>query len=83
MINKGHPEDSPFISRLVKRGQLCSDDVKAGHSRKNGVVEDSRQSEVDMADHVAEVIAGLKPQRVAGLVCVDDNLETKCIRLYI
>lgn len=57
------------------------DGMEAGHSRKNGVVENSRQSKVDMADHMAEMIAGLKPQRVAGLVCVDDNLETKCNRL--
>ena len=30
-----------------------------------------------MADHMIEVLAGLKPQGVAGLVGVDNNLRRK------
>lgn len=43
--------------------------------RVNGVVEDSRQGVVDVADHVIQLILRLQPQRVGGLVRVDDNLQ--------
>lgn len=43
--------------------------------RVNGVVEDSGQGVVDVADHVIQLIPRLQPQRVGGLVRVDDDLQ--------
>lgn len=48
-----------------------------GHLRKDGVVEYSGQGEINLADHMIEVFAGLEPQGVTGLVSIDNNLHTK------
>lgn len=42
--------------------------------RIDGVVEDSGEGGVDVLDHVIQLVLGLQPQRVRGLVCVDDDL---------
>lgn len=43
--------------------------------RINGVVEDSGEGVVDVADHVIQLVLGLQSQWVGSLVCIDDNLR--------
>lgn len=49
--------------------------VSKWNLRKNGVVEYSRQSIVNMVDHMIEVFTWLKPQGVTGLIGVNDDLH--------
>lgn len=49
--------------------------VRKLNLRKNGVVEYSRQSVVNMVDHMIEVFTWLKPQGVTGLIGVNDDLH--------
>ena len=51
----------------------------AKHLRENGVVEYSRQGKINVADHMIEMLARLKPQGVTGLVSVDNNLHRDCM----
>lgn len=48
--------------------------------RVNGVVEDSGEGVVDVADHVVQLLLVLELQRVGGLVCIDDNLYMDKLR---
>lgn len=43
--------------------------------RVNGVVEDAGEGVVDVAHHVIQLVLSLQPQRVGGLVRVDDHLR--------
>lgn len=42
--------------------------------RVDGVVEDPRESKVDVANQLIQVVIRLQPQGVCGLVCFYDNL---------
>lgn len=43
--------------------------------RVDGVVEDAGERVVDVAHHVIQLVLSLQPQRVGGLVRVDDDLH--------
>lgn len=43
--------------------------------RINGVVEDTRERVVDVADHVVQLVLSLQSEGVGGLVRVDDDLH--------
>lgn len=43
--------------------------------RVNGVVEDPGERVVDVAHHVIQLVLSLQPERVGGLVRVDDDLH--------
>lgn len=45
-----------------------------GHLRVDGVVEDPRESKVDVANQLIQVVIRLQPQGICGLVCFYDNL---------
>lgn len=48
-----------------------------GHLRVDGVVEDPRESKVDVANQLIQVVIRLQPQGICGLVCLYDNLWRK------
>lgn len=45
-----------------------------GRLRIDGVVEDPRESKVDVANQLIQVVIRLQPQGICGLVCFYDNL---------
>lgn len=48
-----------------------------GYLRVDGVVEDPRESKVDVANQLIQVVIRLQPQGICGLVCFYDNLWRK------
>lgn len=46
----------------------------SGYLRVDGVVEDPRESKVDVANQLIQVVIRLQPQGICGLVCFYDNL---------
>lgn len=45
-----------------------------GYLRVDGIVEDPRESKVDVVNQLIQVVIRLQPQGICGLVCFYDNL---------